>query len=325
MKVKNFVVYDVYYCGFLAYVGSGENDRPNHVTSGCSHNDCLNELNIRSKVFGEPDVSIKIHKYFDKKEDSLLCEKSRISRLKPLFNKTHRGSMGFKILSKTERDLIRSKDINLLERVERIENMGNCFGVNPNLVFTPYDFRCEVQGVKYDSACFDLVSISTFGMCTFLDDYFEYYIDHNDLVVIKALPDTISKLNQIVGNSRFVNYLDKRKQGNKPLFARDDYNPNYNGSAISENCHKYLAEDIVLARKLNTYKGIDIVLCLRVSGGVFDVFCLNNNQIIYTTTDSSDALEAHRNTDLIRYEFLTRVGEDSIVSTLILDNCKDFK
>ena len=46
MEIDEFVVYDVYYCGYLAYVGSGDMQRPLHVRSGKSHNKNL-YLNFR--------------------------------------------------------------------------------------------------------------------------------------------------------------------------------------------------------------------------------------------------------------------------------------
>ena len=64
MEIDEYVVYDVYYCGYLAYVGSGDRQRPFHVKSGRSHNKSLNEILIRSEVFGEPEVEVKIFKTF---------------------------------------------------------------------------------------------------------------------------------------------------------------------------------------------------------------------------------------------------------------------
>lgn len=321
--MNRFIVYDVYYCGFLAYVGSGMAGRHNHVVSGSSHNSCLNELYVRSSVFGEPSVSIEIYKYFNSKEESLLCEKRRIKTLKPLFNKSNVGSTGFEVLSKHERDSVRSSDIDLLYRIERLEYLADYVGVNPNLAFTPYGFRSNMELVKYDCSCFDIVSISTFGKCTSLDGYFDYSINHNDIVTIKATPETISRLGGIVGSHRFINYFDCCDNNREPLFYRDCYNPNYNGAAISEASYKYITGDIVLARRVNTCKGVDVVLCLRVKNDMYEVFCLNNNQIIYSTGDSSDALDAHRNTELRGNEFSTCIGGKVFMNKLISDGFFD--
>lgn len=325
MKEKDFLVYDVYYCNFLAYVGSGTKDRPQHVRSGSSHNKDLNEISLRSSVFGEPDVKVVVHKYFNTKEESLIAEKNRIKSKKPLFNKALCRSGNAKILSKPDKILIGKTNEVLLRNLERLEKIAEATGVNPNLIFTPFGFRCKLAYIRYDTECYDLVSLSMFGTCTALKGFCESYIDHNDNVVIKVLPHVFDEINDCLGGSRFVDHMTTIKENNKPLTMRVNYNSNYNGAEIPESCYNYMDDSVVLSRRLNTYRGIEIIVCLsRSKEESCRIYCLNNNQTLFETKDSSEALEIHRNMSLIHYQFTSYSNDTYVCEDFSLIGCMDF-
>lgn len=324
MRVKDYLVYDVYYCGFLAYVGSGYKDRPEHVRSGKSHNKSLNEISVRSKVLGEPDVDVVVHKYFDNKQDAMTYEKKRIKSKNPLFNRTFCSGKLVKILDSKSKQKLAQVDKRLLDQIERLEWLGLETKTNPNLIFTPFGFRFTPKGVSFATECFDLVSYSMFGYCTFLDDLCTSFTNHDNEIVLRIRPEKILELNSCLGEDVFSNSFDVKRDKIKPMIEYEDYDVNYNGASISKACYKYIEENVVLARRLNTYKGIDVVTCMRVvDENTYQVFCLNNGQIIYETNDSSLAIEVHRRMDLRFYKFTTYSDTIELSIDFSLEGCID--
>ena len=327
MIKKDYVVYEVYYCGLLAYIGSGNRQRPHHVKSGTSHNKALNELFVRASVYGEPNVKVEVVKEFKTKEEATKSEKFWIKRKTPLFNGTFCNSGSAKILTDEERNTLLSVDNDLLHRIKKIESIAEDVGVNANLIFTPYGFRMPVKDIRWDSQNFDVISLSLLGSCKSLEGFCDAYIDHNDNVVIKAKSESIERINSALGFVKFVDYFNNRKSKNKPTAYREDHDPNYNGGVVPRACYDYIDNTCLLFRSLGERRKVKIIVALKTpERNQYEVVCLNNNQVLFSTDDSSLAIDVYRNIFLRGYEFLYENSWDvDADATLILNGCFDFE
>lgn len=84
-ELNNYIIYEVQYNCIPVYIGSGKQDRYEHVKSGKSHNVELNKL-----FFTEPDkLSVVILRNNLSKEESLELEKNYIQSYEPKFNIVH--------------------------------------------------------------------------------------------------------------------------------------------------------------------------------------------------------------------------------------------
>lgn len=103
-----YIVYEVRHLGIPVYIGSGKEDRYEHVKSGKSHSIDLNRL-----FFSDPDnVVVTILRDQLTKEESLEIEKEYIQAYEPIYNivytKRHKQAIVNGRKSKSRRKSYRS-------------------------------------------------------------------------------------------------------------------------------------------------------------------------------------------------------------------------
>lgn len=322
----DYYVYEVKYCGFSAYIGSGCGTRYQHVRSGKSHNKILNEIRLRYDLLGEPNMTVNIIKECKTKQNSLNAEKALIKKLKPMFNSQWSCSGEAKILTQDEYAKFDDEHKWLLEALRAVEGIGEDTGVNANLIFTPFGFRVPVTDIKWDTKNFDLVAISLTGDCDSLHGICESVIDHKENIVMKIKPEFIVVINKQLGYERFVDNFNSTNSNGKALMYRDDYNPNKNGTIVPDRCSLLFDNTTILARTINIRRKIKIVCSLNKLGtGVYSVHCMNNGQELFTTKSLSSALEYHRGLDMSGDLFFTYVGNTRHEVEFFIDGCKNFE
>lgn len=326
MKKKEFLVYDVYYCGFLAYVGSGSLDRPDHVKSGRSHSSKLNEVYFRETVYGEPELKVRIYKYYDTKESALKAEKTRIKDKNPLFNKTNCSKGVAELFKTTDWEILKERDLQLYTTLKALCDVAYDANENVNLAFTPFGLRVPLKTLMWDTSVYDSVSLSVFGKSNKLEDSFDIVIDHNDLINIKVKPETINKVNLMLEDNVLTDFMSFKKPPNTPIAYRIGYNKSPCGKR-SEVLTSCVTDNVVFAKCLNTYRGVDIISALvKVDDGKYHVICLNNKHVIFKSEEPSLALSVYHSMWLSNYEFKS-VTEQGLSITMPLDliSCTDFK
>ena len=326
MEIDEYVVYDAYYCGYLAYVGSGDRQRPLHVKSGSSHNKSLNEILIRSEVFGEPEIEVKLFKTFKTKDDATKCEAKRIRHKTTLFNSTHCGLSRAKILTKEEHKTLALLDPNLQESLQRLENLSRLVKVSPLLIFTPFGFRVPVTELKPNFGNYDAVALTLFGSCKPYDDICNIEVNRNGEAVLKVKEGVVDTINNLLGKQVFTDFVNCRKPKMGVKVFRDDHNRSEMCSIPPQESYKYMDKSVVLARRLCTYMNIDIVLCLKITeDSRYSVLCLNNQKEYFLTDDSSEALEVYRNAVMNNYELYFYADSETMSIPFTLNGCIDFK
>lgn len=326
MEIDEYVVYDVYYCGYLAYVGSGDRQRPLHVKSGGSHNKSLNEILIRSEVFGEPEIEVKLFKTFKTKDDATKCEAKRIRHKATLFNSTHCGLSRAKILTKEEHKKLTLLDPNLQESLQRLENLSRLVKVSPLLIFTPFGFRVPVTELKPNLGNYDAVALTLFGSCKPYDDICNIEVSRNGEAILKVKEGVVDTINNLLGKQVFTDFVNYDMPKMEARVFRDDHNRSEMCSIPPQESYEYMDKSIALARRLCTYMNIDIVLCLKITeGSRYSVLCLNNQKEYFLTGDSSEALEVYRNAVMNNYELYFYTDSETISIPFTLNGCIDFK
>ena len=326
MEIDEYVVYDVYYCGYLAYVGSGDRQRPFHVKSGRSHNKSLNEILIRSEVFGEPEVEVKIFKTFKTKEDATKFEAKRIRHKVTLFNTTHCGLSKVKILTHEDHKRLGYLDPSLQKSLKRLENLSRSVKVSPFLIFTPFGFRVPVTELLPDLVNYDAVSLTLFGSCKPYDDICNIEVNRNGEAVLKVKEGVVDTINNLLGKQLFTDFVNCCNPKIEAKVFRDDHNRSEMCSIPPQESYKCMDKSIVLARRLCTYMRIDIVLCLKITEDFkYSVLCLNNQKEYFLTDDSSEALEVYRNAIMKNYELYFYTDSKTTSIPFTLNGCLDFK
>lgn len=326
MEIDEYLVYDVYYCGHLAYVGSGDRQRPLHVKSGSSHNKSLNEILIRSEAFGEPEVEVKIFKTFKTKDAATKFEAKRIRHKTTLFNTAHCGLSKVKILSHEDHKKLAYLDPSLQESLQRLENLSRSVRVSPFLIFTPFGFRVPVIELKPNLVNYDAVALTLFGSCKPYDDICNIEVNRNGEAVLKVKEGVVDTINNILGKQVFTDFVNCQKPKTEAKVFRDNHNRSELCSIPPQESYKYMDKSVALARRLCTYMNIDIVLCLKITGDSrYSVLCLNNQKEYFLTDDSSEALEVYRNAVMNNYELYFYTDSETIKIPFTLNGCIDFK
>lgn len=326
MEIDEFVVYDVYYCGYLAYVGSGDRQRPLHVKSGRSHNKSLNEISLRSEMFGEPEVEVKIFKTFKNRKDASDFEAKRIRHKATLFNTSHCGLDRVRILTNEEHKKLTNLNPKLQEALQRLENLSRLVKVSPLLIFTPFGFRVPVAEIRPNLENYDAVALTLFGSCKPYDDICNIEINHNGEATLKVKDGVVETINTLLGKQIFTDFVNYKKSKMEAKVFRDDHIRSEMCSIPPQEVYNYMDKSIVLARRLCTYRNIEIVLCLKLlENSKYSVLCLNNQQEFFVTNDSAEAVDVYRNAVMHDYEFRFWTDSETVTTPFTLTGCIDFE
>lgn len=326
MEIDEYVVYDVYYCGYLAYVGSGDRQRPLHVKSGKSHNKSLNEISLRSEMFGEPEVEVKIFKTFKNRKDATDFEAKRIRHKVTLFNASHCGLDRVRILTNEEHKQLANLNIKLQEALQRLETLSRLVKVSPLLIFTPFGFRVPVTELRPNLENYDAVALTLFGSCKPYDDICNIEVNHSGEATLKVREGVVDTINNLFGKQMFTDFVNYKRTKTEAKVFRDNHVISEMCSVTPQESYEYMDKSVVLARRLCTYMNIDIVLCLKMTeDSRYSVLCLNNQKEYFLTDDSSEALEVYRNAVMNNYELYFYTDSETVIIPFTLNGCIDFK
>ena len=326
MEIDEYVVYDVYYCGYLAYVGSGDRQRPLHVKSGKSHNKSLNEISLRSEMFGEPEVEVKIFKTFKNRKDATDFEAKRIRHKATLFNASHCGLDRVRILTNEEHKQLANLNIKLQEALQRLETLSRLVKVSPLLIFTPFGFRVPVTELRPNVENYDAVALTLFGSCKPYDDICNIEVNHSGEATLKVREGVVDTINNLFGKQMFTDFVNYKRTKTEAKVFRDNHVISEMCSVPPQESYEYMDKSVVLARRLCTYMNIDIVLCLKMTeDSRYSVLCLNNQKEYFLTDYSSEALEVYRNAVMNNYELYFYNDSETVIIPFTLNGCIDFK
>jgi len=295
--MMDYYVYEVYYCGILAYIGQGQGDRLDHVHSGRSHNKLLNEVYYRNQIFGEPKVEVQIRKRYRTRKEALSAEKHWIGRLKPLFNYTHSRNCKAKLFTHDEYCVLNGVGKGFLEAVEVFEAMCVQVGVNPKLALTP--IGATVWGLPYlqEEICFNLAGLSLTGKCEQMSEYFDWVFVRDGVVKVWLKSFVMQHLVSELGWGYYVFEFDKKHTGSC-LIASDGFDHNEYGSAVPLGYLGFQKSGLILCRTIGSRSAVRMVLAIYDTEGGYRVICENSQQLVYLSDTLGDALRVFRWSEL---------------------------
>lgn len=293
MEKFPYCVYLVKYCGLVVYVGQGELSRPLHVKSGKSHNQNLNELIFRRQVLGEPDIQVEVYQKCANQENAIKLEKSLIKRFKPAFNKTHCRHGDSHVLNKDGIETLKSTDEHLFSKMKKLKDFCEVNNVNMKLAFTPFGLRVKEKIMRYDTEDYTLTALTLLGKSPMTDDFCDVTLVNGNVLCLKVKDDIVNRLNNILGEDKFFLKSKVAAWKHKTYDELIDYDPNSRGSGISDFARSLLPSNTLFAKRIATYRNIDMVCYLQDCKDVFKIIHLNSGKVIYINSDPVVTLEAY--------------------------------
>jgi len=301
--MMDYYVYEVYYCGILAYIGQGQGNRTAHVHSGRSHNKFLNEVHSRSLSHNEPKAEVRIRKRFKTKAEAVKSEKWSIGRFNPMFNDIHSKPWKSSLFSADERKKLEDIGEDFLAAVDVFDVMCISGKVNPKFALTP--IGAQMWGVPsiWGGVCSNLAGLSLVGKCEQIQNYFDWVFVGAGLVKVWLKTSVMREVVGRLGSEHYVFEVVQKPTG-MPFVAYSDFQQNRYGSLVPSGYWEHKKQGLILCRTVGERTRVKMVLSLYDTDNGYKVVCENNQQLIYESRVMGAALSVYRGSNLKGKEFV---------------------